>query len=232
MLDQLDIIPIAIVSTIVLLILSVLIGFVLKRKSSKTTILLLGATDAGKTQLYTQLRFEKKTSTVTSMKENEGPVTLKNKTYELVDIPGHERVRFHYIDYLPVTRSIVFVVDSTTVARQIRIVGEYLYNILAQQQVQKQHIPILIACNKTDLITALPKDKIQQRLEVEINRLRSTRTAAVEQQEANIDDEQEAYLGYEGEDFKFDHLDNDVQFDTCSVEKDELDNVVDWIVNN
>ena len=64
------------------------------------------------------------------------------------------------------------------------------------------------------------------------NRLRSTRTAAVEQQEANIDDEQEAYLGYEGEDFKFDHLDNDVQFDSCSVEKDELDNVVDWIVNN
>ncbi|KAI9258003.1 signal recognition particle receptor beta subunit-domain-containing protein [Phascolomyces articulosus] len=232
MLVQLEIVHIAVIAAVVLVILSVLIGFVFKRKSSKTTILILGTADAGKTQLYTRLRFGKKTATVTSMKENEGPLTLENKTFDLVDMPGHERVRFRYVDYLPVTRSIVFVVDSTTVARQIRVVGEYLYNVLAQQQVQKDRIPILIACNKTDLITALPQDKIQQRLEIEINRLRSTRTAAVEQQEASLDDEQEAYLGYEGEEFKFDHLDNDVQFETCSVEKDELDKVVDWIVHN
>ncbi|KAI9474855.1 signal recognition particle receptor beta subunit-domain-containing protein [Zychaea mexicana] len=231
MLDQVNIIPITVVAAAVLLILTVLVGFVFKRKSSKTTILLLGATDAGKTALYTRLRFGKKAQTVTSMKENEGLLTLENKTFDLVDMPGHERVRFRYVDYLPVARAIVFVVDSTTVARQIRVVGEYLYNVLAQQQVQKERIPILIACNKTDLITALPQEKIQERLEVEINRLRSTRTAAVEQQETSLDDEQEAYLGYEGEKFKFEHLDNDVQFETCSVEKDALDKVVDWIIH-
>ncbi|KAI8136532.1 signal recognition particle receptor beta subunit-domain-containing protein [Fennellomyces sp. T-0311] len=229
--DHPNVIPIAAAVAVALLIVSVLIGFVFKRKSSKTTILLLGATDAGKTALYTRLRYGKKAQTVTSMKENEGPLVIENKTFDLVDMPGHERVRFRYADYLPVARAIVFVVDSTTITRQIRVAGEYLYNVLAQPQVQKQRIPILIACNKTDLITALPKEKIQQRLEMEINRLRSTRTAAVEQQESGMDDEQEAFLGYEGEDFKFEQLDNNVDFETCSVEKDELEGITDWIVH-
>jgi signal recognition particle receptor subunit beta len=62
------------------------------------------------------------------------------------------------------------------------------------------------------------------------NRLRGTRTAAVEQQESE-GDEGQVYLGYEGENFKFEHLDNQVDFETCSVEKEELENVTQWIGN-
>jgi signal recognition particle receptor subunit beta len=57
--------------------------------------------------------------------------------------------------------------------------------------------------------------------------LRGTRTARVEQQES---DEQEAFLGYEGEEFKFDHIDNMIDFEACSVENQELDSIKDWIV--
>lgn len=60
------------------------------------------------------------------------------------------------------------------------------------------------------------------------NRLRATRTARVEQQES---DEQEAFLGYEGEDFKFDHVDNLIEFESCSVENNEIDNVKNWIAS-
>ena len=86
----------------------------------------------------------------------------------MVDIPGHDRVRFRYVEFLPVTRSIVFVVDSTTITRKIRPAAEYLYDILAQPQVQKQKIPVLIACNKSDMITALPTDKIKLLFETEL----------------------------------------------------------------
>lgn len=62
----------------------------------------------------------------------------------------------------------MFVVDSTTLNRQIRSVAEYLYDVLAKAQVQKNRIPILIACNKSDMITALPTDKVKLMLENEM----------------------------------------------------------------
>lgn len=88
--------------------------------------------------------------------------------FEIVDMPGHDRIRYRYVDFLPVTRSIVFVVDSTTLSRQIRPVAEYLYDVLAKSEVQKQRTPILIACNKSDMITALPVEKIKLMLEGEM----------------------------------------------------------------
>lgn len=57
--------------------------------------------------------------------------------------------------------------------------------------------------------------------------MRGTRTARVEQQEG---DEQEAFLGYEGEEFKFDHIDNSIDFESCSVENKSVDNIKDWII--
>lgn len=83
-------------------------------------------------------------------------------------MPGHDRIRFRYADFLPVTRSIVFVVDSTTISRQIRPVAEYLYDVLAKTIVQSQRTPVLIACNKSDMITALPVEKIKVMLETEM----------------------------------------------------------------
>ncbi|ORY95370.1 signal recognition particle receptor beta subunit-domain-containing protein [Syncephalastrum racemosum] len=219
-----------IVGSIVLVLVLISLAFVfLKQKPRQTTLLILGTTDAGKTSLFTQLYHGQTRPTVTSMKENEGTFEAHNKKYDLVDVPGHQRLRYRYTDYLPVTRAIIFVVDSTTLARQVRFVAEYLYDVLAQKQVQSNHIPVLVACNKCDLITALPKEKIQQRLEEEINRLRTTRTAALEQQASEGDEEQEAYLGYEGEPFKFEHLENVVHFETLSARKSvtELEN---WIL--
>ncbi|KAI7898954.1 signal recognition particle receptor beta subunit-domain-containing protein [Cokeromyces recurvatus] len=217
----------AIITTSILLITTVIGILLYTKKQTKNTILLLGTSNAGKTAMYIWLKSGKKHPTVSSIKENEGQITVNKKTFELIDIPGHERVRYRYTDFLPVTRSIIFVIDSTSISRQIRPVAEYLYDILAKPIVQKQRIPILIACNKSDMITALPIEKIKTLLELEINRLRNTRTARVEQQEE--DDEQEEFLGYEGEDFKLNHVDNRIDFESCSVENQDLANIKDWI---
>lgn len=217
----------AIIAVSVLIIATVVGLSLYTKKNNKNTVLLLGTCDAGKTAMYILLKHGQNRPTVSSMKENEGQVEIANKMFDIVDMPGHDRIRYRYVDFLPVTRSIVFVVDSTTLSRQIRPVAEYLYDVLAKSEVQKQRTPILIACNKSDMITALPVEKIKLMLEAEINRLRDTRTARVEQQE---EDEQEAFLGYEGEEFKFDHIDNSIDFESCSVESKNVDNIKDWII--
>lgn len=56
-----------------------------------------------------------------------------------------------------------------------------------------------------------------------------TRTAALEQQESMA--ENEVFLGYEGQDFKFEHLENVFSFVACSVEKGEVAEVVGWIAD-
>ncbi|CAO3664317.1 unnamed protein product [Umbelopsis vinacea] len=212
--------------------------FIFQKKAKSNTYLILGATDAGKTALFTRLRYNKKSPTITSMKENEATVELVDENgasitkqpIQLVDVPGHERLRFRYTDFMPIARGVIFVVDSTTVGRSARTTAEYLYDILANQHTIKSKIPILIACNKTDLFTALPTSKIQTILEAEINRLRATRSAAVEQQESSGDVMAE-YLGYEGQDFKFEHLECEVRLTGCSVENGELNSILEWIVD-
>lgn len=43
----------------------------------------------------------------------------------VVDIPGHERVRSKFFDqYKNIARGVVFVIDSTTVQKEIRDVAE------------------------------------------------------------------------------------------------------------
>jgi hypothetical protein len=62
------------------------------------------------------------------------------------------------------------------------------------------------------------------------NRLRATRSAAVEQQESSGDVMAE-YLGYEGQDFQFGHLECEVMLTGCSVENGELNSILEWIVD-
>jgi signal recognition particle receptor subunit beta len=38
-------------------------------------------------------------------------------------------------------------------------------------------------------------------------------------------------LGYEGQDFKFEHLENDVTLIGCSVENGELNSITEWIAD-
>ncbi|KAG2178105.1 hypothetical protein INT43_003358 [Umbelopsis isabellina] len=232
--------PLAVPALVILVLVFAAIGltFIFQKKASNSTYLVLGPTDAGKTALFTRLRYNKRTPTITSMKENEAILELVNddgtpitkKPIQLIDVPGHERLRFRYTDFLPITRGVIFVVDSTTIGRSARSTAEYLYDVLANQHTSKSNIPILVACNKTDLFTALPTSKIQTLLEAEINRLRATKSAAVEQQESSGETMSE-YLGYEGQDFKFEHLENDVTLAGCSVENGDLKCVTEWIAD-
>ncbi|KAG0254714.1 hypothetical protein BG011_005549 [Mortierella polycephala] len=221
-------------TALVLLALVAIIGIAVStlfggKKNVKNTILITGLPFAGKTVIYYQISSSKTVETVTSIQENEAEVALieGKSSIHIVDIPGHERLRFKFSEFMPIARAIVFVVDSATVSRQSRLLAEYLYDILSNKFTLDEKIPILIACNKSDLLTAFRKDRIQSLLETEINKLRHTRTAALDTQDS--DGSENVYLGFEGKDFSFQDLENDVEFIECSAENKDIDSIKDWM---
>ncbi|KAG0368742.1 hypothetical protein BGZ54_001224 [Gamsiella multidivaricata] len=214
---------------LVLLSLIALVGIAGRKRNSKNTILLTGLPFAGKTAIHYMINFDKNVETVTSIKENEADVVLTEgkSPIHIVDIPGHERLRFKFSEFMPIARAVVFVVDSSTVARQTRILAEYLYDILADKFAQSERMPVLIACNKSDLLTSFKKERIQSLLEVEINKLRQTRTAALDTQ--GSEGNENVFLGFEGKNFSFQDLENEVEFIECSAENKDIESIKDWM---
>lgn len=48
------------------------------------------------------------------------------------------------------------------------MVTRYLYDVLSDKHAQSERIPVLIACNKSDLLTSFKKERIQSLLEAEM----------------------------------------------------------------
>jgi len=60
------------------------------------------------------------------------------------------------------------------------------------------------------------------------DQLRITRTASLDHRDSGDEIE---FLGYENEKFKFEHLVNKVEIVGCSVDKDEFNNIKEWITD-
>ncbi|KAJ3223892.1 hypothetical protein HK099_000553 [Clydaea vesicula] len=228
---------ILIITIFILVVAAYLFLNTFKKYTDRNNFLILGLSDSGKTTLFFKLTKDELVKTYTSRSENEGKLmmkTKKNKKKEIsiVDVPGHERLRFRFSEYLPITKGLIFVIDSTQQSQVfVRRIAEYLYLILVNKYFQKFNMDLLILCNKTDLLLAVSKDKIKESLETELDHIRLTRTANVESQGEN-GEEEEVFLGYENEKFKFEHLPNSIEFEEVSVINDgnkcnEL--ILDWI---
>ncbi|KAJ3055958.1 hypothetical protein HK097_008567 [Rhizophlyctis rosea] len=198
------------IAAVLSLLLLVIVGAIVYRLKStdgkRDTFLITGLSDSGKTVLYYRLQHEEEVA--------------KPRLVHIVDLPGHEKLRFRFSEFTPITKGIVFILDSTTLNRNIRSVAEYLYDILVNKHVQKREVPILVLCNKNDLLLALGKEKVQELVEGEIDRLRATRAAGVEAQDEDRNGGDD-FLGYENEAFKFEHVPNAVTFVSCSLIGDD-----------
>ena len=96
-----------------------------KRRQFRTSVLLTGLCDSGKTALFTRLVYGEGKETFTSIKENVGTHKTVKGDLKLVDVPGHERLRNKFFDqYKNVAKGIVYVVDSATVQKDVRDVAE------------------------------------------------------------------------------------------------------------
>lgn len=101
--------------------------------------MICGVCDSGKTTLFSQLISAKLVQTYTSMTHNQMTLPVEGKaSVELVDVPGHERVRGQVLEtFSSSARAVIFVVDSNTVSKQIRDVAECLHSILSLETISK-----------------------------------------------------------------------------------------------
>lgn len=100
-----------------------------RRKAGQTTrALLVGPEQTGKSAIYSALVFEAVPETQTSQHENESQVKITSRAsgideketsapVQLVDLPGHPRLRAKANDYLSVADKIIFCVDTSTAIR-------------------------------------------------------------------------------------------------------------------
>ncbi|OXU27447.1 hypothetical protein TSAR_002486, partial [Trichomalopsis sarcophagae] len=180
-----------------------------RRTSVGHNVLLTGLCDAGKTLIYARLMHTKYVQTHTSVKENIGDALEYNSSVKIVDIPGHERLRYKYFDkYKNSAKGLVFIIDSSTIQKDIRDAAEYLYTLLSDPSLSR-NIPVLILCNKQDHTLAKGSNVIKTLLEKEMNLLRVTKTSQLEATDASSSN---VYLGKTGKDFEFSHLDKKVDF--------------------
>ena len=61
------------------------------------------------------------------------------------------------------------------------------------------------------------------------NKLRQTRTAALDTQDS--EGNENVFLGFEGKDFSFQDLENEVEFLECSAENKDIESIKDWIAS-
>eukprot|EP00271_Cylindrocystis_brebissonii_P004765 TRINITY_DN1660_c0_g1_i1.p1 TRINITY_DN1660_c0_g1~~TRINITY_DN1660_c0_g1_i1.p1 ORF type:complete len:261 (+),score=32.30 TRINITY_DN1660_c0_g1_i1:146-928(+) len=190
-------------------------------RSKASTVALVGLCGAGKTSLFFQLRDgTTHAGTVTSMEPNEGrfplhselPKNPKARPVHLIDLPGHPRLRTKLSTALPAARAIIFVIDSLDFVAQLRPTAELLFDVLTTASVSRRRVPILLACNKTDKVSAYTPAFIRKQLEKEIDKIRVTRSAI-----SDADVTSEVSLASPGEPFKFETCRNPVTHTDASV---------------
>jgi signal recognition particle receptor subunit beta len=145
---------------------------------------------------------------------------LKDKQptpYAVIDTPGHGKLRLeHALSQLndPTLRGVIFVVDSSVLdssdSSASRDTAAYLHDTLLALQRRttgkgskkpKTALPVLIAANKQDLFTALPAGAVKDRLQSEIERVRTSRSKGLSAVGQDTDEDVgEDVLGGGGED--------------------------------
>ncbi len=133
----------------------------------------------------------------------------------MIDTPGHGKLRSEQAlprigD--PTIRGIIFVVDSSVLDASdvsvLRDTASYLHDVLLTLQRRvtgkgtskaKTDISVLIAANKQDLFTALPAGAVKDRLQTEIERVRSSRSKGLSSVGQEVSEDEEEVLGGGGE---------------------------------
>jgi len=222
-----------IIAIAAVVISTVLLIWLLRRRVKQRAILFLGLCDSGKTLLLSRLAYGVYKDTQTSIEANEADYSPDEKRHlDLIDVPGHERLRQVALDRCKASaRGLLFVVDSTTVQKQVKDVAEYLYTVLTEPTLAALQPPLLVLCNKHDQSLAKSAGLIRTQLEREINTLRWTKSSSLQ---GTDDSSAVASLGREGEDFQFGQLRQPVEFveGSCGAtagEEAELEDVLAWL---
>jgi len=121
--------------------------------SRKARILLLGLDAAGKTTILYKLKLNEVVTTIPTIGFNVEEVTpIKNVTFTVWDVGGQEKIRPLWRHYYQGSDGLLFVVDSSDVAR-LKEARDEMNNILRDDGMQPG-VPVVVLANKQDLPNA------------------------------------------------------------------------------
>ncbi|KAF9073694.1 signal recognition particle receptor beta subunit-domain-containing protein [Rhodocollybia butyracea] len=236
--------PQLLLSSLLLALTSIAIFFFISRRKNqaqRNVLLLTGPSDSGKTAIFSSLIHGHAIPTNTSMQVNSSFIT----TTQVVDVPGHPRLRDQFKEFLPLAKAVVFVVDANTVSRNAAVAAEHLHSILDAIMAipPSQPLPtLLILAHKADLIkassisadtTTLAITRVQTILERELERRRHS-GGGVGVESLGEDSEKSSGLDCHGPSgtFKFDNWEGgDVVFLATSV-KTSIAPLTEWVEEN
>ncbi|CAE7513222.1 SRPRB [Symbiodinium natans] len=139
---------------------------------------------------------------------------------EVVDFPGHLRMRGKANDMVKEARCIIYLVDAEDKPK-LKDVAEHFYELFTHPDVLELHTPIMVACNKSDLTSARTEkfivrglDRVEE-IEREIEQMRVSR----------------GYLGVDGEKFKLtEHAPCPIQTCRISAKKNQLEPLYNFLL--
>lgn len=216
------------------------------RADRRDSVILVGtsgegeAPGAGKTTLYKVLKTGHlpKYGVVSSVEPRESLVTMKKGLdVRLVDFPGSVILRGKLKTYLDRAKAVVFVVDGTTFSTKSLKDAALLHEVLTNTEVMTRKTPVLVFCNKTDIVGASNMQVVKNTLEKELERIRtSTENAMGDIGEAgagpHFDEDNKPSLGIEGEMFSFGQMDSTVTFAAGSALRLKIAPVKSFIIKS
>ncbi|KAF3915423.1 hypothetical protein AA313_de0209286 [Arthrobotrys entomopaga] len=186
-------------------------------------------------------------------KSEDGHEDVSGKPFHLKDTPGHPKLRSTALTNITDTTApcigILFMLDSAVLSAQPKLTDtvEYLheillaiqkrYSVLSETTTSAELIPLLIACNKNDLFTALPSSKISLLLQSELGRMKETKRKGLLNAGAGEDDDEdlERVLGDENSDLiTWENLKEfgvDISVQSGSIKSGSVDGWKSWLSN-
>lgn len=172
-----------------------------------------------------------------------------HKKFLLVDTPGHGKLRnfaMGDVTSKETLKGLIFVLDAAALDESLPATASYLYEVLLALQKRRgtgktsrtaTAIHVLIAANKADLFTALPSSLVKSNLEMELGRIRQSRSKGLLDSGVGIDDvgneENDDWLGeYGAEKFAFSQMrefDIEVEIASGSVLEGKVDTWWKWV---
>lgn len=123
-------------------------------------VICIGLDAAGKTTLLYKLKLNEVVTSIPTIGFNVETVTpVKGLTLTMWDLGGQEKIRALWKHYVDNCDAVIFMVDSADKERFQEAKSE-LFRMLDFDALK--NCPILVYCNKSDLPTAVPCDKVAQ----------------------------------------------------------------------
>jgi signal recognition particle receptor subunit beta len=193
------------------------------KSKKKDQILFIGPCGSGKTLLTRKLAYSSEPTTV--MSSQVSVLTSSDRKFELVDFPGHPKLRSQLTEYLRRARKIVFLFDASNTQSQLRDAAELLYDLFTNPEIDSSSGRMLILCNKSDVKGARPHARVKMALQDELEKIKGTRRSL-----EDGDDVLAMPLGRANQRFSFDQdAPLEVFFADSSAKTGDLQEIVEFI---